>query len=77
MNETEQTQIGILKLDKKLVKNMMESNDNDFIKLAEHNGKEVKYIVPVQPAISRELLSIYLLDFDMTLQLSQIQKQSN
>ena len=67
--------VGILNLESKLVKNMLKSYDNAFIKLAEHNGKEVKYEVPMQPAAGREFLSAYLPDFDMTLQLSQIKKK--
>ena len=69
--------IGTLNLEKELVENMFDSGDSDFIKLAEHNGKDVRYQVPVQPAILRELLSIYLPDFDMTLKISQIKERKS
>ncbi len=61
------TKKGILKMSKKYEANLRKSKDEDYIKLADMNNKEVDFFYIPGPAIDSSYTSVYIPEADMTL----------
>ena len=63
---------GVLNFPKSYEKMLRESGDEDYIKLADMNGKRVEMYIPLQPAVSKSMINVGIREpIPMTLSYSQ------